>query len=354
MAGMANMVRFSLLGFAMVNRVLTNNYRVFFINLFLVCLFGSPVLADTDRPGPLDQPTELRVSLVILDVDEVNVAAQSMNANVFIEVRWFDSRLAHNNKPGEITYSLGEVWHPRLQISNQRKIWETMPNILQVLPDGEVVYRQRVWGSFTNPLNLRDFPFDQQDFTIHLVTVGYGPDEIQFVQAAGRHSGIAESLSLPDWTILKVSIGPEFYKIREDFNGVPGFAISFKANRQIGYFIFKMIIPLVLIVIMSWVVFWIDPLEGGVQISVATTAMLTLIAYRFSTDNLVPKVSYLTRMDDFILGSTLLIFATLIQVLVTSTMANKGQVETALKIDKWSRFLFAGAFMALLLKSFVI
>jgi hypothetical protein len=36
--------------------------------------------------------------------------------------------------------------------------------------------------------------------------------------------------------------------------------------------------------------------------------MLTLIAYRFSIGELVPKVAYLTRLDYFILGSTLMVF----------------------------------------------
>ena len=41
-------------------------------------------------------------------------------------------------------------------------------------------------------------------------------------------------------------------------------------------YISKIILPLLLIVGMSWLVFWIDPELAGPQISIAVTPMLTL------------------------------------------------------------------------------
>jgi hypothetical protein len=68
---------------------------------------------------------------------------------------------------------------------------------------------------------------------------------------------------------------------------------------------------------MSWTVFWIDPTNGGPQISVAVTSMLTLIAYRFAIGSEVPKLPYLTRLDGFILAGSLLVFLSLIEVMLT-------------------------------------
>ena len=69
---------------------------------------------------------------------------------------------------------------------------------------------------------------------------------------------------------------------------------------------------------MSWTVFWIHPTNGGPQISVAVTSMLTLIAYRFAIGSEVPKLPYLTRLDAFILASSLLVFLSLIEVMLTT------------------------------------
>ena len=71
----------------------------------------------------------------------------------------------------------------------------------------------------------------------------------------------------------------------------PGFeyssyAFEFTASRNVQHYIWKVILPLILIVAMSWTVFWIAATEVGPQLGVATTSMLTLIAYRFAIDRL--------------------------------------------------------------------
>ena len=85
----------------------------------------------------------------------------------------------------------------------------------------------------------------------------------------------------------------------------------------------------------------------------AITTMLTLIAYRFSIGELVPKVSYLTRLDYFILGSTLMVFLTLLLVIITSNLAKSGQPELALRIDRWSRIIFPSMLTMVTLVSFL-
>jgi cadmium resistance protein CadD (predicted permease) len=114
----------------------------------------------------------------------------------------------------------------------------------------------------------------------------------------------------------------------------------------------KVILPLILIVAMSWIVFWIDPEESGIQISVAITTMLTLIAYRFAVGADLPKVSYLTRLDFFILSATILVFASLIEVIVTSTLAGQEKIALARNLDNWSRWLFPTIFSMVALITF--
>ena len=101
-------------------------------------------------------------------------------------------------------------------------------------------------------------------------------------------------------------------------------------------------------------VFWIDPLESGTQISVAITTMLTLIAYRFAVGAFLPRISYLTRLDFFILASTFLVYCSLIQVVVTSWFAKSERVELARRIDLWARFLFPAVFALVALKTLVL
>jgi len=226
-----------------------------------------------------------------------------------------------------------------------------LPDVIGISPDGDAIYRQRVWGSFSQPLELRDFPFDRQVFEIQLVASGYTSELVDLV--VDPMSQIAERFSLPDWNVVDWKVESRPIQVVPGVAKTAAVTFSFEATRGIGYFIGKVIVPLILIVAMSWVVFWIDPEESGSQISVAITAMLTLIAYRFATDSNLPKVEYMTRLDLFILGSSILIFASLVQVVVTSSFAKSDRLFKARYIDVWCRWLFPIAFVLVALETLV-
>ncbi len=147
-------------------------------------------------------------------------------------------------------------------------------------------------------------------------------------------------LTITDWIVGEVRaevkgryIGPRDWTIA---------AVSFKVpvQRRIGFYTMKTFLPLTLIVCMSWAVFWIKPGLLPPQIGVSTSAILTLIAFQFSLGYLLPRLSYLTRADRFLIGSTLLVFMAFGEALRTSYLANRDQEDRALRIDKLSRVLF--------------
>ena len=320
--------------------------------MFLVVVALPVTAANVGRPLIEEGPTEVKVAVYVLDIDEVSNVGQSFDANVYIELRWHDPRHAHNH-PNEITLGLHEVWNPRIQFVNQQKIWQTLPEIVEIFPDGEVVYQQRVWGTFSQPLNLERFPFDQQVFKLQLVAANYTPMEVKLVTEQASRTGIANKFSLADWNILGWKIDIASFAPSLDVEVFAGYSISIEATRKYGYYLVKVIIPLILIVMMSWVVFWIDPLESGSQISVAVTTILTLIAYRFAVGSDIPKVSYLSSLDYFILNATFLVFASLIQVVTTSAYAKTGKLDRARSIDNWSRIIYPILFIIMALETLV-
>jgi cadmium resistance protein CadD (predicted permease) len=54
----------------------------------------------------------------------------------------------------------------------------------------------------------------------------------------------------------------------------------------------------------------------------------------------LPRLPYMTRLDAFILTSTLLVFFSLIEVLVTAIMDNNRQTARAKKLDRYCRVIF--------------
>jgi hypothetical protein len=227
------------------------------------------------------------------------------------------------------------------------------PEVVEIAPNGDVIYRQVVWGSFSQPLNLQAFPFDRQSFTVQLGALGYRADGVELVDDGGRKTGVASHLSLPDWEVLGWKTEAKTYEPVPGKGGPPGFTFTFEAKRKQGYFVAQIIVPLILIVMMSWVIFWVDPKESGTDIGVAVTCMLTLIAYRFAIGKFLPVISYLTRLDYFILFSTFLVFASLVESVLTSLLARRKRMPQAIMVDRVSRVLFPAVFVLIIFQSLV-
>ncbi len=194
-------------------------------------------------------------------------------------------------------------------------------------------------------MDLRDYPADHQVLTVQLVASGHSPDQVELVASTEAIHAISAGLSVTDFDITGSEVVVEPYRPMDSGPGVASIRSNYFASRKTGYFVVKVIIPLILIVMMSWSVFWIDPAEGGTQIGVATTTMLTLIAFRFAIDASLPKISYLTRLDTFVMAATVLVFLSLFEVVITSRLAKTGRHERAMRLDQWSRLIFPGAFV---------
>jgi Neurotransmitter-gated ion-channel ligand binding domain/Neurotransmitter-gated ion-channel transmembrane region len=303
-----------------------------------------------ERPNADSGPTKISTAIWCVDINSIDSAQQSFTADVAVVLEWKDPRLAHT-RGGVAHYALDQVWHPRVAVVNEtNSISHRFPDSVEVDPDGTVTYRQRYVGSFTQALHLKSFPFDKQTFRVQFVAVRYRTSEVQFVPNkewvdAGlkQAGGISPSISLPDWVLEKWEIKNMVYALAPALE-FSGYAFEFTALRNVHHYILKVILPLVLIVFMSWTVFWIDPVHSNAQISVAVTSMLTLIAYRFAVDSQLPRLPYMTRLDSFIFTSTILVFFSLIEVLITTILENREQTARAKKIDRYCRIIFPALF----------
>ncbi len=310
---------------------------IVFVNLLIISLNG---YAENQRPGFESQSaTVVYSSIFVTDIDYVDSAKQGFAANVYVEFRWHDPRMAVTNKLSR-SVSFNEVWNPRIQVVNQQLLFKTFPETLEISQDGLITYRQRYWGNFSQPMDLRKFPMDTQHLEIQIVAVGYNEKEVLFVQNPDEPSGLADKLSQIEWKVSKWIAEPMQYLPTKNVEPLSGFHLVIHVDRDITYYIIKIIVPLCLIVAMSWLVFWIGPTDLGPKISVAITAMLTLIAYRFSIGELVPKVSYLTRLDYFIVSSILMVFLALPLVVITNNLAKTNQTRLAKRLQSWFRIIF--------------
>jgi hypothetical protein len=273
----------------------------------------------------------------VVDISSIDSAQQTFTAEIAVVLRWKDPRLAHTGN-GVVRYPLEQIWHPRVGIVNEtNSVSRKMPDSVEVEPDGTVTYRQRYVGAFTQPLRLQSFPFDRQTFRVQLVAVRYQSNEVMFVpdqvwirDGLKEAGGISPSVTLPDWTIEKWELKPLVYALAPHHQ-YSSYAFEFTASRNVQYYILKVILPLVLIVM---------EVTATLICELEVVGSLTLIAYRFAVDSQLPRLPYMTRLDAFILTSTLLVFFSLIEVLVTTILDNNQETERAKKIDRYCRVIF--------------
>jgi len=292
---------------------------------------------------------KLYVGMIVVDIRNIDDVAQDFDATLIIYLSWRDPRLALDSR--EIrTFSLNEIWSPRYQVSNEVLAHKRYPEQLQVDPDGNVVYIQRLSGSFSARLDLRNFPFDTQQLDFRLTFPDFDPQRLELVPDNDM-SGILRDMSIAGWNVGGWHLRSDPINVLRNITRSSAL-MSFEAQRSTGYYLWKIIFPLVLIVFMSWTVFWISPENAGPPIGLATTSMLTLIAYRFILGSQLPRVSYLTLLDYFILGSTVLVFMALLEVVITSGLAQAGKTAQAHRLQRVARFVFPLLFGLLIVAVF--
>lgn len=320
--------------------------QIAFAWLFLMATFGS-----LEAQELASQSRDVEVKVYLIDIDGIDSVTQSFVANLTLVFRWHDPSLAHAGLDS-ISKDLSEIWYPKIQILNQQQLVKTFPQSAEVHPDGEVVFRQRVWGSFSQPLELREFPFDSQRLEVRLGSISFGSQNIQLKPSAD--SGVSEKLSIPDWEIKQWDFMAEDLRFDNESSRIPGMVLSLEVKRDTNYFKFKVILPLVLIVMMSWLVFWIDPSLIPSQVSVGVTAMLTMIAYRFALAGMLPRLPFLTTLDIFVMASTVMVFLAMVEVIYTAYLSTNNHLEKARMIDRKARWIAPLIYVALITETLFI
>lgn len=306
-----------------------------------------------ERPDPEGTPTPVATTVYVLDINYIDDVSQSVTVDFILRLRWRDPRLIDNKGPSEVRQAaLDDVWNPKMRVLNPRNLSKQLPDTVDIDAQGFVTHRQRFLGELAVPLDLKEFPFDEELLSIQVVSAAYSSEEVALV-ADKIPSAKADRLSVSGWSIGPGTTSVGSLRVPILDNDLALFSYDLSAQRQLGFYVWKVLVPLTLIVFMSYAVFWIDPANIGAQIGISTASILTLIAFYLHLSNVLPPVPFPTRLDDFILGATVLVFFAFGEGITTSILARDGYEATALKIDLWMRWIFPLCFASIMFVLFV-
>jgi hypothetical protein len=307
-----------------------------------------PALYATSRPNPPGEPTVVGLGVFFQDLTALNDSDQTLDVDVFVLARWRDSRLADTSRgpsSAECPVPTGRLWMPQLEPEWLRSRQAFYPDRFLVDAHGTITLVRRLFVRVAYPLDFRDFPFDRHNWTMTLWPVVSGPREMIFHPLTSV-TGINERLSLQGWRVgaprLQAGEG-----VRVGRSGTfARFDAVIRLERDWSYYAWKLGLPLTLIVLMAYGVYYIPATAVPQQIGLGTTAMLTTIAYMLTLGSALPRISYLTRADRFFVGCAVLVFIGLAKAVATLALAQGPKAHYIQRADRWGRVLYPLALLA--------
>ena len=112
-----------------------------------------------------------------------------------------------------------------------------------------------------------------------------------------------ENKSINGWNLISGKLKYEPYKDPYFDNYQDSLIAEIIIERKYSYYIYKVIIPIVLILMICWSSLWIPAREIESKLTITIVCLLSLIAYNFVIDKDLPKLEYLTTLDWIILIS---------------------------------------------------
>ncbi|GBP17010.1 Gamma-aminobutyric acid receptor subunit beta-like [Eumeta japonica] len=90
-------------------------------------------------------------------------------------------------------------------------------------------------------------------------------------------------------------------------------SLSFKLRRNIGYFVFQTYLPSILIVMLSWVSFWINHEATSARVALGITTVLTMTTISTGVRSSLPRISYVKAIDIYLVMCFVFVFAALLE-----------------------------------------
>ena len=312
--------------------------------IVLISLSGAfactlPDMRTNERPDPDGKPTQVSVSIIVADLLGVDDVNQQLDIDLIATFSWNDPRLSGL---AGCRFNVTEVWVPPISLFNSSNLRLERRNAraqVSVGESGNARFRNRFTGLISSYHNLHEFPFDRHAFKITFGSIRDSVEELEFV-ADHENTWISDRLNIAGWSVSGVQISAATDALPKSGQPVSVLTLTINAKRDTGYYVYRVIFPLALVVAMSWAIFWVPPSRFEFQIGLGATSMLTAIAFNLMIADALPRLGYLTILDMIMIMAITMVFLAIVEALVAGLFVLRGNEPAALRLDRISRILF--------------
>ncbi len=335
---------------------------LFFLAFLPVSRAADPVAGASqvlDLPAA-PRPVEVQVSFHLLDVHKVDDEAETFEFSGVLTLQWKDSRQAFDAAAEGVTEKLfhgsfqfneiSPAWYPQVVLANASGAPDNQGVLLRLQPDGTGRLIQTIHAVARSKMNLRRYPFDQQRLEAVFEVLGFGAEEVTLVPVTDATTADLSRIAVPQWDLQSVAAATR--EVIAPYAGDGGtssaFVLTLEAKRQSFFMVRLVILPLFVIVVLSWSVFWMDRSSLGDRMSVSFVGILTAVAYQIMVSDIMPDIAYVTFMNAFLSFSFLVMCATVLANLRVGVCDRRGDVQRGDRIDLRCRRAFPLVYAALI------
>jgi hypothetical protein len=312
-------------------------------------------------PPPDERPVVVDAAFHLRDLNEIDDEAETFELSGVLTLRWRDPRQAFDpategvrEKVYQGEFQFHEVftgWFPQVVLANESGLYDVEGVLLRVAPDGTLTLTQTLDAVAEAELDLRRYPFDRQRLEAHFEVLGFRSGEVALRAEpipGAQAAGVDARVWIPQWRIegLRTSVRERpAYALGGGAQSV--FVVGVDVARQPVFMIRLVVFPLVLIVMLSWSVFWMDRSSLGDRINVSFIGILTAVAYQIVVSEILPQISYFTLMNSFLNLSFIAMCATVVINLMVGSYDKRGLSSAGDRVDWHCRWIFPCVYFGL-------
>ena len=280
---------------------------------------------ESTPPFPWHSPLPVHVSLWVASITDINEIEQEFTVDVYFRMWWSDHRIRYpvcEAKPFVILdpAHLERLWIPDLyftmaKTSSRHHVLLRNGGLRLAREHNWVHYSERLTVTNFCAFDFRYFPMDRQRCQMPIEPYIYHG---AFVNLTFGDPGIYFNnfkFKIPQYTLSGVE--PETCNYEYEFNGEPLNQTCvqgiFVLDRQFSYYFVQMYLPSILIVLVSFLSFWIPVENVPGRVALGVTSLLTLATQFTTMQRSLPPVSYMKAMDVWMFLCIVLVFFAMVE-----------------------------------------
>ncbi|KAE9413303.1 hypothetical protein Angca_007908 [Angiostrongylus cantonensis] len=267
-------------------------------------------------------PVVVSVNMLIRSISKIDDVNMEYSVQLTFRESWVDGRLAYglpgDNKPDFLILTAGQqIWMPDSFFQNEKQAQKHMidkPNVLiRVHKDGQILYSVRISLVLSCPMHLQYYPMDVQTCLIDLASYAYTDNDIEYRWKETDPVQLKDGLnsSLPSFQLNNVST--TYCTSKTNTGTYSCLRTILELRRQFSYYLLQLYIPSTMLVIVSWVSFWLDRTAVPARVTLGVTTLLTMTTQASGINAKLPPVSYTKAIDVWIGACLMFIFGALLE-----------------------------------------